>query len=54
MKTIANAYNSQNVKSEHLSTVIITSVFKEESSVFAWMSSTEVNNTGLPKLPQMT
>ena len=31
--------------------VIITSVFKEESSVSAWTSSTEVVNTGLPKLP---
>ena len=52
MKTIANIIiiNSQNVKSEHLSTVIITSVFKEESSVFAWTSSTEVTNTELPKL----
>ena len=37
MKTIANiiTINSQNVKSEHLSAVIIT----------------EVTNTGLPKLP---
>ena len=43
--------NSQNVKSEHLLPVIITSVFKEESSVSAWTSSTEVANTGLPKLP---
>ena len=44
MKTIANTIiiNSQNVKSEHLLTVIITSVFKEESSVSAWTSSTEV------------
>ena len=52
MKTVANIIiiNSQNVESEHLLTVIITSVFKEESSVFAWMSSTEVANTGLPKL----
>ena len=32
MKTIANVIiiNSQNVKSEHLSAVIITSVFKQE------------------------
>ena len=47
MKTIANIIiiNSQNVKSEHLLAVIITSVFKEESSVSAWMSSTEVANT---------
>ena len=53
MKTIANIIiiNTQNVKSEHLSAVIITSAFKEESSVSAWMSSTEVTNTGLPKLP---
>ena len=53
MKTIANIIivNSQNVKSEHLLTVIITSVFKEESSVSTWTSSTEVNNTGLLKLP---
>ena len=52
MKTIANItiINSQNVKSEHLLAVIITSVFKEESSVSTWTSSTEVNNTGLPKL----
>ena len=53
MKTIANIIiiNNQNVKSEHLSAVIITSVFTEESSVSAWMSSTEIANTGLPKLP---
>ena len=52
MKTIANIIiiNSQNVKSEHLLAVIITSVFKEERSVSAWTSSTEVANTGLPKL----
>ena len=52
MKTIANMIiiNSQNVKSEHLSPVIIASVFKEESSVFTWTSSTEITNTGLPKL----
>ena len=52
MKTIANVIiiNSQDVKSEHLLTVIITSVFKEESSVSTWTSSTEVTNTGLPKL----
>ena len=33
MKTIANiiVINSQNVKSEHLLAVIITSVFKEEN-----------------------
>ena len=33
MKTIANAIiiNNQNVKSEHLLAVIITSAFKEES-----------------------
>ena len=53
MKTIANIIiiNSQNVKSVHLLAVIIASVFKEESSVSAWMSSKEVANTGLPKLP---
>ena len=53
MKTTANIIiiNSQNVESEHLLAVIITSVFKEESSVSAWISSTEVANTGLPKLP---
>ena len=53
MKTIANTIiiNSQNVKSEHRLAVIIASVFKEESSVSAWTSSTEVANTGLPKLP---
>ena len=51
MKTIANVINSQNVKSEDLSAVIITSVFKEESFVSAWTSFTKVTNTGLPKLP---
>ena len=59
MKTIANIIiinkynyiNSQNFKSEHLSAVIITSVFKEESSVSTWTSFTKVANTGLPKLP---
>ena len=53
MKTIANIIiiNSQNIKSEHLSAVIITSVFKEKSSISTWTSSTEVTNTGLPKLP---
>ena len=53
MKTLANIIiiNSLNVKSEHLLAVIITSVFKKESSVSVWMSSTEVDNTGLPKLP---
>ena len=52
MKAIGNIIiiNTQNVKSEHLLAVIITSVFKEESSVSAWTSSTEVDNTGLPKL----
>ena len=52
MKTIANIIiiNSQYVKSEHLLAGIIISVFKEESSVSAWMSSTEVINPGLPKL----
>ena len=53
MKAIANLIiiNSQNVKSEHLAAIIITSAFKEESSVSTWMSFTEVANTGLPKLP---
>ena len=36
---------------EHLLTVIITSIFKEETSVSTWKSSAEVANTGLPKLP---
>ena len=56
MKTIAIRIiiNSQNVKSEHLLAAIIKSVFKEESSVSAWTSSTEVANTGLPKLHWMT
>ena len=53
MKTIANIIiiNSQNVKSEHLSVVVTTSVFKKENSVSTWKNSTEVTNTGLPKLP---
>ena len=53
MKMIGNMIivDSQNVKSEHLSAIIIISVFKEESSVSSWMSFTEVTNTGLPKLP---
>ena len=53
MKTIANIIiiNSQNVKSEHLLAVIITSVFKEENSVSAWTSSTDVASTELRKLP---
>ena len=38
-------------ESEHLLAVIITSLLKVESSVSACMSSTEVANTGLPKLP---
>ena len=44
MKTIANiiTINSQNVKSEYLSAIIITSHFKEESCVSAWTSFTEV------------
>ena len=52
MKTIANIIiiNSQNVESEHLLAVIITSIFKEDNSV-STMSSTEVANTGLLKLP---
>ena len=47
MKTITNVIiiNSQNVKSQYLLADIITSVFKEEISVFAWTSSTEVTNT---------
>ena len=53
MKTTANIIivSSQYILSEHLPAVIITSVLKEESSVSAWASSTEVTNTGLPKLP---
>ena len=50
MKTIANI-NSQNVESENLLAVIITSVFKKESSVSTWTNYTEVANTGLPKMP---
>ena len=53
MKTVANLIiiNNQNAESEHLLVVVIISLFKEESSVSAWTSSTEVTNTGLPKLP---
>ena len=53
MKTIANVIiiNKQNIKWEHLLAVIITSVFKEESFIYIWKSSTEVANSGLPKLP---
>ena len=53
MKAIANIIiiSSQNVRTEHLSEVIITPVFKEESFVSAWTSSTKIANTGLPKLP---
>ena len=49
MKTVANIIiiNSQNVKTEHLLAVILTSVFKEESSVSTRTSSTEVAKTGL-------
>ena len=52
MKTITNIViiYSQNAKSEHLSAVI-TSVFKEASSVSTWRSSTEVVKIRLPKLP---
>ena len=52
MKTIANVIiiNSQNVKLEHLLAVTIISVFKKESSVCTWTSSTEVTNTELLKL----
>ena len=54
MKAIANIIiiNSQNVELEHLVAVIITLVFKEESSVSAWRSSTEIANTKLSKLSQ--
>ena len=38
-------------ESEHLLAVIIISVLKVESSVSTWISSIEVANTGLPKLP---
>ena len=51
MKTVANLIIIQNVESEHLLVVFIISRFKKESSVSAWTSSTEVTNTGLPKLP---
>ena len=53
MKTVANLIiiNNQNVEAEHLLVIVIISLFKEESSVSAWTSSTEVTNTGLPKLP---
>ena len=53
MKTIASiiVINSKNVKLEHLLAVIITAVFKEESSVSAWTNSTEITNTELLKLP---
>ena len=42
MKTVTNIIiiNIQNVESEHLLAVIITSVFEKESSVSAWTSST--------------
>ena len=52
MKTIANIViiNSQDVKSEHLLTVIIRLIFKEESCVSTWTNSTKVTNTGLPIL----
>ena len=44
MKTVAKIIiiNSRNVKSDYLSAIIMTSVFKKESSVSAWMSSIEV------------
>ena len=53
MKTVANLIiiSDQNVESEHLLVVVIISLFKDESSVSARTSSTEVTNTGLPKLP---
>ena len=52
MKTIGNVIiiNSHNVKPEHMLAVIITSVFKEQSSVSTWTNSTEIDNTGLLKL----
>ena len=52
MKTVANLIiiNNQNVESEHLLVVVIISLSKDESSVSAWTSSTEVTNTGLPKM----
>ena len=53
MKAIANTYNynKQSNVNQKISTVIITSISKQESLVSAWMSSTEVVNIGLPKLP---
>ena len=53
MKIIAKIIiiNSQNVESYYLLAVIITSVFKEESYVSTWKSSTEVANNAMPKLP---
>ena len=39
------------MSNQNMLAVIITSVFKEESSVYTWTSSTEVANTGLPELP---
>ena len=62
MKTTANIIiiNSQKVKSEQLSAVIITSVFKEESSVSIWRSSTvsrqhwtDKTATRSPEIPQI-
>ena len=53
MKTIVDIIiiYCQNIESEHLLAIIIMSVFNEQNLVSAWMSSTEVTNTGLPKLP---
>ena len=53
METIAKIIiiNSQDVQSEHLSAVFITSVFKEESSISIWTSSTGIDNTVLLELP---
>ena len=43
MKTLANIIiiNSQNVESKHMLAVIITSIFKEESSFSIWTGYTE-------------
>ena len=54
MKTITNIINSQNVESEHLLAVTIASVFKEESSVSAWISSTEVTTLDCQNCHWMT
>ena len=43
MKTLANIIiiNSQNVESKHMLAVIITSIFKEESTFSIWTGYTE-------------